>query len=282
MANLLKRLESEYADIREEIGLQSTKPQNLSFDEIVELIEKRLERHKQNNWIDLYPVAFARDIEQIREFAVYDSFDPLACIPCEPYELELFNACVQLDTKFNEDSLLACCNTSIYAYNSLVYSASLSIRHGEPLSEGLRMFAAKHLVKPTAPIVRKNRGAPRNLYGDDDAKISAIKLAIQYGLNATRNDVTELQHSACDAVSTAADLLSCRSENTIFSKGFSYETLKKLWANYRRNNHLPEEPTPGDIFASVRFRIQLIKRVQEVLKEVLVKNVNSMENNRGL
>ena len=184
----------------ERYSLLYPKPQNLPFDEIVTRVADFM---KSNEGLRV-AYRFGNEVGESLEDENDARFDPIALYDADPDQLDHIIMFVEHDMIWNEQELLSRKNSSLYAYNTLVFGAAIRLSREEELSRELRAFLVDHLITPNPPKKAKKPGRPKLSTDDKLFRILAIKFAEEHGLTPTRNDVTEVQESACDAVCAAA------------------------------------------------------------------------------
>lgn len=219
-------------------SLLGPKPQDLTFQQIVAEVSVFL-REQENYRISL---SFGNEVGEDLEDENDGRFDPIALYAEFPENLDAIQMYVDSDIRNFEAELLARSDTSLYAYNTLVFGAAIRLAHSENPSPQLREFLVNHLIDPKPPKLTKKQGRPKKTNDDDLLKYHAIKFAVAHGLKPTRNDEHDKKRvsttrndehdkkiSACDAVFKAACHLYQKENLVKFSAGYGYETLKKLW-----------------------------------------------------
>ncbi len=174
-------------------------------------------------------LAFGNEVGEDLEDPNDARFDPFEWYSKKPEELETIQMYVEWDLNENEDELLGRKDTSLYAYNTLMFGAAVRIRQGSNLSPALNKFFIEQQKNPQPPTQKKARGRPRKTNDDWFLKRQAIEFAVKHGLKAYRNDVTTERISALDAVEQAATLIYREEHIEEFSSGYGYENLKKIW-----------------------------------------------------
>lgn len=159
-------------------------------------------------------------------------FDPLHNYKIKPESIEIYDGMVELYFK-DEDLLFDRASWSSCAYNTIVYAIAMHLRKKEPLSERLQDFLIKHMMGAPQPKNPKNAGGQRKSTKLIYKKQVAIIIAVNAGLNATRNDEVLEKISACDAVEQAAKELRDEVSGEEFKIGYSYKTLKSHWLKYK-------------------------------------------------
>lgn len=201
------------------------KPEDLPFEDIVAEVSVFL--RAQENFRIAY--SFGNEVGEDFDDDNDARFDPIALYAEFPQQLDTIHMYVDYDIRNSEAELLARCDTSLYAYNTLVFGAAIRLANSKNLSPQLREFLVNHLIDPKPPKVTKQQGRPKKTKDEDLFKYHAITFAAKHGLHPTRNDVTDNRISACDAVFEAALHLYNEEHLTKYSTGYGYETLKKLW-----------------------------------------------------
>lgn len=166
-SDLLNRLQKAL----EQPSLYGKKPQDLSFDEIVDLLVEFM-LDQENQKIEL---RFGNQVGEELEDENDARFDPIALLAEDPDNIDKLPMYVYWDIKEHETELLDRGKTSLYAYNTLVFGAAIMIARSEPMSDRLRRFLINHLVSPFPPKLTKKRGRPKSTNEEIDMKYDAIE-----------------------------------------------------------------------------------------------------------
>ena len=128
-----------------------------------------------------------------------------------------------------EELLLAKSTSCLVCYNTLLFGAGIKMEEGEALSSELRLFVSNHLKNPSPPKERTRRG-PKTFDAERNfLRLSAIRFATLYGINATEGEVRNQKLHACVAVDSAATKILTKNKIEYFRKGFTKSALMKLW-----------------------------------------------------
>lgn len=105
------------------------------------------------------------------------------------------------------------------AYEALSLGIALSLERGWEISPALKDWLIAHL-RGDQKCPPRGRGQPKNP-GRDSVIVLAVHLLVRMGMRPMRNDASETEDSACDAVAAAANA---------FRTGLnSYARIKELW-----------------------------------------------------
>lgn len=209
----------------ERLTILGPKPQNLPYEEIViRVADFMLSQNKLR--IDY---AFSNEVGEDLEDVDDARFDPIALYDAHPESFDAIAMYVDTEMKDSEHALLERKDTSLFAYNTLVFGAALRLARSETVSKPLMAFLVDHLIKPSPPHKPKGRGRPKDSNDDLIFKRQAIEFAVAHGLTPTRNDASTDQTSACDAVADAGRKLYQEHGNPKFVSGYTFDALKKVW-----------------------------------------------------
>jgi hypothetical protein len=210
---------------QERFGVLGPKLQNLPYLEIVARIADFMV--SQDKLRIAY--AFGNQVGEDLEDDDDAHFDPIALYAAYPDSLDAITMFVDAEMLKSEHDLLQRKDTSLYAYNTLVFGVALRLARSETVSSELRKFLVEHLIKPNPPNKSKGRGRPKDTNDDLTFKRQAIEFAVSYGLKPTRNDATSEKTSACDAVADAGRKLYQETGDPKSISGYTFEALKKVW-----------------------------------------------------
>jgi len=218
--NLMERMKL----VSERFSILEEKPQNLPYLEIVErTADFMLAQDKLR-----VAIAFGNEVGEDLENKHDARFDPIALLEAFPDSLDNIVMFVEAEMQASEQELLKRKDKSIFAYNTLVFGATLRFARSEPMSSELMGFLVSHMNQPSPPVLSKGRGRSRSINDDLYFKTNAIKFAVKHGLKATRNDKNMKEMSACDAVASAGRKLYQATGDKRFISGYTYDALKKV------------------------------------------------------
>jgi hypothetical protein len=130
-----------------------------------------------------------------------------------------------------EADLIEQAKTDALSYEALCAGIELSLERGWEISSTLQTWLFAHLRGDQKSLAPKS-GQPRNP-GRIQIIAIAVYVLVRRGMDATRNEATEKEESACDAVAAAT-----RKLNMVPLK---YGSVRKIW--FKRNKH--HLPTPS-------------------------------------
>lgn len=211
--------------VRERFSVLGPKPQNLPYDDIVARVADFI--LSQDKMRIAY--AFGNEVGEDLEDKNDARFDPIALYQAYPDRIDTIVMYVETEMQSSENDLLKRKDSSLFAYNTLVFGSALRLARSEAVSPELLDFLLEHLIEPKPPSESKRRGRPKATNDELMFKRQAIKFAVAHGLPATRNDVTIKKHSACDAVADAGRKLYKTHRDDKFISGYTFEALKKIW-----------------------------------------------------
>jgi hypothetical protein len=212
--------------VRERFSVLGTKPQNLPYDDIVERVaDFILSQDKQR-----IAHAFGNEVGEDLEDKNNARFDPIALYQADPDRTDEIVMYVEAEMQSSEEDLLKRKDSSLFAYNTLVFGSALRLANSEAVSPELLDFLIEHLIEPKPPSESKRRARPKNTNDELRFKRQALQFAVAHGLTPTRNDVTIKKHSACDAVAAAGRKLYRIHGDQKFISGYTFEALKKVWS----------------------------------------------------
>lgn len=211
-------------DNRERFSVIGPKPQNLSYDEIVTRVaDFMLSRDKLR-----ISYAIGNEVGEALEDENDACFDPIALYQANPDRHDEIVMYVEAEMKSSEQDLLKRKDSSLFAYNTLVFGSALRLANSEALLPELLDFLIEHLIESKPPTESKRRGRPKDSNDDVRFKRQAIEFAVAHGPTATRNDATE-EPRACDAVAEAGSKLYQIQGDAKFISKYTFEALKKVW-----------------------------------------------------
>ena len=212
--------------VRERFSVLGTKPQNLPYDDIVERVADFI--LSQDKLRIAY--AFGNEVGEDLEDENDARFDPIAFYQARPDQIAEIVMYVEAEMQSSEEDLLKRKDSSLFAYNTLVFGSALRLANSEAVSPELLDFLIEHLIEPKPPSESKRRARPKNTNDELRFKRQALQFAVAHGLTPTRNDATIKKHSACDAVAAAGRQLYRIHGDQKFISGYTFEALKKVWS----------------------------------------------------
>lgn len=219
--NVLERMKL----LGERLTLLGPKPQSLPYAEIVARVADFILSQDKLR----IGYAFSNEVGEDLEDDDDARFDPIALYDAYPESFDAIAMYVDAEMKDSEHALFERKDTSLFAYNTLVFGAALRLARSETVSTPLMAFLVDHLIKPSPPHKPKGRGRPKDSNDDLIFKRQAIEFAVAHGLTPTRNDASTDQTSACDAVADAGRKLYQSHHDAKFLAGYTFEALKKVW-----------------------------------------------------
>lgn len=209
----------------ERLTILGPKPRNLPYEEIVARVADFILSQ------DKLRIAYAYGSEVGENLEDEDDarFDPITLYAAHPDSFDAIAMYVDAEMQEAMPELLERKESSLFAYNTLVFGAALRLAKSETISPALMGFLVEHLIKPNPPHKPKGRGRPKDTNDDLTFKRQAIEFAVAHGLTPTRNDASTDQTSACDAVADAGRKLYQEHGNPKFIAGYTFDALKKVW-----------------------------------------------------
>ena len=226
MSDKRDKLLARMNHVRERFSVLGTKPQNLPYDDIVERVADFI--LSQDKLRIAY--AFGNEVGEGLEDQNDARFDPIALYQANPDRTDEIVMYVEAEMQSSEEDLLKRKDSSLFAYNTLVFGSALRLANSEAVSPELLDFLIEHLIEPKPPSESKRRARPKNTNDELRFKRQALQFAVAHGLTPTRNDVTIKKHSACDAVAAAGRKLYRIHGDQKFISGYTFEALKKVWS----------------------------------------------------
>lgn len=225
VANKRDDLIARMKHTRERFSVIGPKPQNLPYDEIVTRVADFMLSQDELR----LSYAFGNEVGEALEDENDERFDPLALYQAYPDRHDDIVMYVEAEMQSSEKDLLERKDSSLFAYNTLVFGSALRLANSEAMSPELLDFLIEHLIEPNPPSEPKRRGRPKSTNDEVTFKRQAIQFAVDHGLTPTRNDVTD-KSSACDAVADAGQRLYQIHGDAKFISGYTFEALKKVWS----------------------------------------------------
>lgn len=148
--NVLDRMKH----LGERLTILGPKPQNLPYEDIVIRVADFILSQDRLR-IDY---AFSNEIGEDLEYDDDARFDPIALYDAHPESFDAIAMYVDTEMKDSEHALLERKDTSLFAYNTLVFGAALRLARSETVSPALMGFLVEHLVKPNPPHKFQGRG----------------------------------------------------------------------------------------------------------------------------
>ena len=227
MSDKRDKLLARMNHVRERFSIIGPKPQNLPYDEIVARVADFI--LSQDELRIAY--AFSNEVDEDLEDKNNARFDPIALYQAHPDRSEEIVMYVEAEMRSSEKELLRRKDSSLFAYNTLVFGAALRLANSEAISPELLDFLIEHLIEPKPPSEPKKRRGRTEATNDElRFKRQALQFAVAHGLTPTRNDATIKKHSACDAVAAAGRQLYRIHGDQKFISGYTFEALKKVWS----------------------------------------------------
>ena len=227
MSDKRDKLLARMNHVRERFSIIGPKPQNLPYDDIVERVaDFILSQDKQR-----IAHAFGNEVGEDLEDENDARFDPIAFYQARPDQIDEIVMYVEAEMQSSEEDLLKRKDSSLFAYNTLVFGSALRLANSEAVSPELLDFLIEHLIEPKPPSEPKKRRGRTEATNDElRFKRQALQFAVAHGLTPTRNDATIKKHSACDAVAAAGRQLYRIHGDQKFISGYTFEALKKVWS----------------------------------------------------
>uniref|UniRef100_UPI00356761A8 hypothetical protein n=1 Tax=Roseovarius sp. TaxID=1486281 RepID=UPI00356761A8 len=138
------------------------KPQNLPFDDIVSRVADFMKRQEKLH----IALIFGNEVGEELEDKNDERFDPIALFDTYSDQLDHIIMYVEHDLEFNEQELLSRKDSSLYAYNTLLFGAAIRLASRKAISRELRAFLVDHLIAPQTPKQPKKRGRPKTTNDD--------------------------------------------------------------------------------------------------------------------
>ena len=225
MPNKRAKLLARMMHVRERYSVLGPKPQNLTYDEIVTRVADFI--LSQDKLRIAY--AFGNEVGEDLEDENDARFDPIALYQARPDQLDEIVMYVEAQMQWSEKDLLKRKESSLFAYNTLVFGSALRLANTEAVSPELLDFLLNTSSNQSLLLNRNVEVDPKTTNDELVFKRHAIEFAVAHGLSPTRNDATVEKHSACDAVADAGRKLYQIHGNEKFISGYTFEALKKVW-----------------------------------------------------